>query len=132
MSNSSRIACSLAPAYFHHCRSNARISRSRSDSSPTTGCPPGSAARFIAISRPIALTYTGVILTRDTDGSRQPRPQALKEAGRESHRKKALQRRRRGGREGRGAEKGLRRKQETSERAARSRERPARPRLLGI
>src|SRR5664280_510516 len=31
MSNSSRMACSFAPAYFHHCRSNARMSRSRSD-----------------------------------------------------------------------------------------------------
>src|SRR5664280_1394610 len=31
MSNSSRMACSFAPAYFHHCRSNARTSRSRSD-----------------------------------------------------------------------------------------------------
>src|SRR3954454_9324380 len=29
MSNRSRIACSLAPAYFHHWRSKARISRSR-------------------------------------------------------------------------------------------------------
>src|SRR5688500_13084278 len=32
MPNRSRIAASLAPAYFHHCRSKARISRSRSDS----------------------------------------------------------------------------------------------------
>src|SRR5688500_16545922 len=30
MSNSSRMACSLAPAYFHHWRSKAMISRSRS------------------------------------------------------------------------------------------------------
>src|SRR3954470_11265824 len=65
MSNSSRIACSLAPAYFHHWRSKARISRSRSDSSPVTGCPPDSAARSIAISRAnsrLPLTYTAVIL----------------------------------------------------------------------
>src|SRR3954453_7043560 len=33
MSNFSRTACSLAPAYFHHWRSKPRISRSRSDSS---------------------------------------------------------------------------------------------------
>src|SRR3954453_14099021 len=70
MSNSSRIACSLAPAYFHHCRSKARISRSRSDSSPPTGCPPGRAARSIVISRAISrilATYTGVILARTGD-----------------------------------------------------------------
>src|SRR6476469_8781134 len=33
MSNLSRTACSLAPAYFHHWRSNSRMSRSRSESS---------------------------------------------------------------------------------------------------
>src|SRR4051794_4414405 len=31
MSNLSRTACSLAPAYFHHWRSNSRISLSRVD-----------------------------------------------------------------------------------------------------
>src|SRR3954470_2139988 len=52
MSNSSRIACSLAPANFHHWRSKARIARSRSDSSPVTGEAPGSApAISIANSR---------------------------------------------------------------------------------
>src|SRR3954452_18992534 len=30
MSNSSRMACSLAPAYFHHCRSSASMRWSRS------------------------------------------------------------------------------------------------------
>ncbi|CCH77988.1 hypothetical protein BN12_2400002 [Nostocoides japonicum T1-X7] len=43
MSNRSRTACSLAPAYFHHWRSKERISRSRSLSSAPedvvrTGC----------------------------------------------------------------------------------------------
>ena len=36
MSNSSLIAVSLEPAYFHHCRSKAMISRSRSES-PVVG-----------------------------------------------------------------------------------------------
>src|SRR3954453_18943678 len=39
MSNSSRTACSLAPAYFHHCPSKARISRSRRVSSPLRPAP---------------------------------------------------------------------------------------------
>src|SRR4051812_37588583 len=34
MSNFSRTACSLAPAYFHHWRSKSSISASRSESSP--------------------------------------------------------------------------------------------------
>src|SRR6476660_9463961 len=34
MSNFSRTACSLAPAYFHHCRSKSSIAASRSESSP--------------------------------------------------------------------------------------------------
>src|SRR5690349_21293618 len=36
MSNFSRTACSLAPAYFHHCRSKSSIAASRS---LTPGCP---------------------------------------------------------------------------------------------
>src|SRR5215211_7703274 len=43
MSNSSRMACSLAPAYFHHCRSKARISRSRRPS-PSVGSATGAKA----------------------------------------------------------------------------------------
>src|SRR4051794_3153322 len=46
MSNSSRMACSLAPAYFHHWRSNAMISRSRSVSSVVTLTWPCSCAAF--------------------------------------------------------------------------------------
>src|SRR5581483_5767752 len=43
MSNRSRTACSLAPAYFHQWRSKARISRSRSDNSPVACSRPVSA-----------------------------------------------------------------------------------------
>ena len=46
MSNSSRIACSLAPAYFHHCRSKASTCSSRSLSAP-----PGTAREAAAASR---------------------------------------------------------------------------------
>src|SRR5690606_32789725 len=39
MSNFSRTAASLAPAYFHHWRSKSRMSRSRWDREDSSGCP---------------------------------------------------------------------------------------------
>src|SRR4051812_40032461 len=79
MSNSSRIACSLAPAYFHHWRSNARISRSRSDSSTGSAVRPdrapaaliGSPARLVTravtLRCAVTLSYNSVILARAGD-----------------------------------------------------------------
>src|SRR5918998_6082139 len=54
MPNSSRTACSLAPAYFHHWRSKARISRSRrvspsSVSSPRSSAGCGTSAASITV-----------------------------------------------------------------------------------
>src|SRR4051812_23764863 len=50
MSNFSRTAVSLAPAYFHHCRSKSRISRSRSLSPGVASASPwrASAASMVA------------------------------------------------------------------------------------
>jgi hypothetical protein len=53
MSKSSRIACSLAPAYFHHWRSKARISWSRTDSceaAPASAGRKASAASLVPMS----------------------------------------------------------------------------------
>src|SRR3954447_25664257 len=60
MSNFSRTACSLAPAYFHHWRSKPRISRSRSDSSPPDASGLEPRALAASICRLLLITSGGL------------------------------------------------------------------------
>src|ERR687894_764469 len=62
MSNSSRTACSLAPAYFHHWRSKARISRSRR---VRLGFPIMTVRPILVVGDPVLHTVTRPVTTFD-------------------------------------------------------------------
>src|SRR5450756_665593 len=52
MSKSSRMACSFAPAYFHHCRSKPRTFSSRSERVAMPGSPATRSALVVTSIRP--------------------------------------------------------------------------------